>query len=136
MKIEIVDEIRTDAAFNYLQSTDTGAVNTFVGTVRNNSKGKEVVKLVFEAYPTMALKELRKIAAEAIEKWPIKKVVVEHVVGEKLPGEPVVLIGVTAAHRDASFDACRYIIDQLKARVPIWKKEFYIDNSIWVNAHP
>lgn len=136
MIIKIVENIDINAAYQQLQSNDCGAVNVFVGTVRNHSKGKEVEKLVFEAYEPMALKELHRIAGLAQEKWPLKKLVILHVVGEKKVGEPVVFIGVAAGHRDAGFEACRFLIDELKQTVPIWKKEFYADSSVWVNAHP
>ena len=136
MMIELVQDINVQEAFEYLQSKETGAVNFFMGTVRNHTKGKQVTKLVFEAYPSMALKEMNRIAEEAKIKWQLHKLVIHHVTGEKMPGEPVVLIGVTSTHRDASFEACRYMIDELKKTVPIWKKEYYIDDSVWVNAHP
>ena len=136
MLIEIVEHIDLNTAYQHLQSDDCGAVNIFVGTVRDHAKGKAVEKLIFEAYEPMALKEMQRIAKQAEEKWPIKKGVILHVVGEKKIGEPVVFIGVAAGHRDAGFEACRFLIDELKKTVPIWKKEFYADSSIWVNAHP
>jgi molybdopterin synthase catalytic subunit len=136
MLVKIVDNIDVSEAYQYLKSPDIGAVNLFIGTVRNHTKGKEVVKLVFEAYEKMALKEMNKLAEEAKQRWPIEKLLILHITGEKKPGEAVVAIGVTSAHRDASFEACRFLIDELKKTVPIWKKEFYIDNSVWVNAHP
>lgn len=136
MHIEIIENIDINAAYAKLQSDDCGAVNVFVGTVRNHANGKAVEKLVFEAYEPMALKEMQKLAQVAQEKWPIKKLVILHVVGEKKIGDPVVFIGVAAGHRDAGFEACRFLIDELKQTVPIWKKEYYADSSIWVNAHP
>ncbi|MDQ6815694.1 MAG: molybdenum cofactor biosynthesis protein MoaE [Bacteroidota bacterium] len=136
MLIEIVDDIDIKEICDFLQSPDTGAVNLFIGTVRNHTKGKQVVKLVFEAYDKMALKEMCRLATKAKEKWPVDKLLMLHITGEKKPGEAVVAIGVTSAHRDASFEACRFLIDELKKTVPIWKKEFYTDNSVWVNAHP
>jgi molybdopterin synthase catalytic subunit len=136
MLVRIVENIDINEVYHYLQSPETGAVNVFVGTVRNHTKGKEVVKLVFEAYEKMALKQMNNLALEAKNKWPLDKLLIFHITGEKKPGEAVVAIGVTSAHRDASFEACRFLIDELKKTVPIWKKEFYIDNSVWVNAHP
>lgn len=136
MIIEIVENIDLTTAYQYLQSDDCGAVNMFVGTVRNHANGKAVEKLVFEAYEPMALKEMKRLAQLAQENWPIKKLVISHVVGEKKIGEPVVFIGVAAGHRDAGFEACRFLIEELKRTVPIWKKEYYADSSIWVNAHP
>lgn len=136
MLVQIVDSIDIKEVYQYLESPDTGAVNLFIGTVRNHTKGKEVVKLVFEAYEKMALKEMNLLAEKAKSKWPVDKLLMLHITGEKKPGEAVVAIGVTSAHRDASFEACRFLIDELKKTVPIWKKEFYKDNSVWVNAHP
>lgn len=136
MLIQIVEHIDLNSVYVHLQRKEAGAVNLFVGTVRKQSNGKEVVKLSFETYHSMALKEMEKVAAAAKEKWNLHEVVIMHVEGEKKVGEPVVLIGVSAGHRHDSFPACRYIIDELKKTVPIWKKEFYEDDSIWVNAHP
>ena len=136
MLITIVDNIDLNKAYSFLETPDAGAVNLFVGTVRNQTKGKEVLKLVFEAYETMALKEMTLIAEEAKKKWPLAKVLMVHAIGKKKPGEAVVVVGVSSAHRDASFEACRYLIDELKKTVPIWKKEYFDDDSVWINAHP
>jgi len=136
MLITIVNTIDINDAYDFLQSDETGAINLFVGTVRNHTKGREVVKLVFETYEPMAIKEMTKLAEEAKRKWPVNKVVMIHATGEKKPGEAVVVIGVNSAHRAASFEACEFLIDELKKTVPIWKKEFFVDNSVWVNAHP
>ena len=136
MLVKLVETIDLKEAYQYLQSEDAGAVNVFVGTVRNHSKGKEVVKLVFEAYESMAIKELEKVAAKAMEKWSLNKVVIIHATGEKVPGEAVVITGASSAHRKASFEACEFLIDELKKTVPIWKHEHYVDGSEWINAHP
>lgn len=136
MLIRITDTIDINEAYIHLQSKGAGAINLFVGTVRNHGQGKTVVKLVFETYETMALKEMHTIARRAGEKWPLENLVMVHAVGEKEIGAPVVIVGVSCAHRQDSFDACRFLIDEIKKTVPIWKKEFYADNSVWVNAHP
>ncbi|MFB9862185.1 molybdenum cofactor biosynthesis protein MoaE [Rufibacter immobilis] len=136
MLIRIVDQVDLQEAYQYLQAPTAGGIDLFIGTVRDNAKGKNVVKLVFEAYAPMALKEMRKIAEHAQSQWPLERLVMLHAVGEKRVGEPVVIIGVASAHRDAAFTACRFLIDELKKTVPIWKKEYYQDNSVWVNAHP
>ena len=135
-RIQIVDRIDLNEAYSYLNTPEAGAVNFFVGTVRNNAHGKAVKKLVFEAYEPMAIKELEKLANLAMEKWPVSKLLLLHIVGEKEIGEPVVVVGIASPHRDTAFEACRFLIDELKKTVPIWKKEFYEDGSIWVNAHP
>ncbi len=136
MLIKIVDQINMQEAYDYLQSPVSGAVNVFIGTVRNHSNGKAVTKLVFEAYEKMALKELNKIGIAAQEKWKLDNVVIIHAVGEKWPGEAVVITGASSVHRKASFEACAFLIEELKKTVPIWKHEFYEDGNVWVNAHP
>ena len=108
----------------------------FIGTVRNSTKGKPVVRLEFEAYESMAIKEMEKIAAQAFAKWPVQKVAIHHRIGVLHIGEIPVVVAVSATHRDAAFDACRYIIDTLKLTVPIWKKELFEDGEVWVAAHP
>jgi molybdopterin synthase catalytic subunit len=115
---------------------DSGGTDIFVGTVRNATKGRAVLRLEFEAYETMALSELRKLAEAAATQWPLHAVLMHHRVGVLLPGEIAVIIAVSAAHRDAAFAACRYLIDTLKETVPIWKKEVFTDGEVWVSAHP
>ena len=121
---------------NRVMSPECGGIDVFIGTVRNVTKGKAVVRLEFEAYESMAMKEMEKIAAEMKTKWPVHKILMHHRVGVLQVGEVPVIIAVSAAHRDAAFDACRYAIDALKQRVPIWKKEVFEDGEVWVAAHP
>ncbi len=122
-----LDQVRTDSC---------GAVNLFVGTVRDHTGDRTVVKLDFEAYEKMALTEMKQIAAEAKNRWPIAKLAIHHRTGELRIGEIAVIIAVATPHRKASFEACEYVIDTLKQTVPIWKKEFFEDGSHWVAAHP
>ncbi len=136
MLVEIVDNIDLNKVYQYLYSPEAGGINIFAGSVRNHTKGKKVIKLDFEAYTPMALKEMQRIAALATEKWSLEKVLIMHALGEKKPGELVVVTAASSAHREASFEACRFLIDELKRSVPIWKREYYEDNSVWVNAHP
>lgn len=136
MLIKIVDTINIAEAYRHLQSPASGALNLFIGTVRNHSKQSVVTKLVFEAYEAMALKEMEKIAASAQQKWALDNVVILHATGVKLPGEIAVITGAASAHRKASFEACEFLIDELKKWVPIWKQEWYDDGSCWINAHP
>lgn len=136
MLIEIVENIDPSKAAAALASDASGGVVTFVGTVREVAHGKQVVRLIFEAYEAMALSEMQKIAERAQQQWPLNGLVMQHIVGEKKVGELVVLVGASSAHRQAAFEACRFLIDELKATVPIWKKEFYADSSVWVSAHP
>lgn len=134
--IKIVDHIDLNEAHAHLNSPEAGAINLFIGTVRNQAHGKKVIKLVFEGYQPMAIKEMEKLASQAEKKWGTSHLLMIHALGEKKIGEAVVLIGVAAPHRQAAFEACRFLIDELKNTVPIWKKEFYEDGSVWVNAHP
>lgn len=120
----------------WVMSPESGGIDIFIGTVRNATKGKPVTRLEFEAYETMALRQMEKIAALAFEKWPIQKILIHHRTGVLQIGEIPVIIAVAAAHRGAAFDACRYIIDTLKETVPIWKKEVFEDGEVWVAAHP
>jgi molybdopterin synthase catalytic subunit len=123
-------------SFNMTSTPDAGGQAIFIGTVRNQTQNKKVVKLVFEAYTPMALKEMQKISLTLEERWGALKVVIHHRVGELLVGDVAVIIAVSTPHRAAAFEACQYAIDTLKETVPIWKKEFFEDGEIWVAAHP
>jgi molybdopterin synthase catalytic subunit len=124
------------ACINAVMSDTCGGIDVFIGTVRSATKGKPVVRLEFEAYEPMALKEMQKIADEMKAQWPVQRLVIHHRTGVLQIGEVPVIIAVAAAHRDAAFDACRYAIDTLKQTVPIWKKEVFEDGEVWVAAHP
>lgn len=124
------------SCIEWVSGPGSGGIDLFIGTVRNSTKGRPVIKLEFEAYEKMALNEMKKIAESAFAKWEIQKVLIHHRVGVLQVGDLPVVIAVSAAHRGAAFDACRYIIDTLKENVPIWKKEFFFDGEIWVAAHP
>ncbi len=117
-------------------SPQSGGIDVFIGTVRDVTKGKTVMRLEFEAYKNMAIKEMEKIAEQTFEKWPVQKILIHHRVGVLQIGEIPVIIAVSAAHRDAAFEACRYLIDTLKQTVPMWKKEIFEDGDVWVAAHP
>ncbi|MEM6800968.1 MAG: molybdenum cofactor biosynthesis protein MoaE [Bacteroidota bacterium] len=135
--IYISDEPLDLGAINELVRDDAcGAIDIFVGNVRNQTKGKAVVKLDFEAYEKMAIREMEKIAEQASQKWPIKKMAIHHRVGSLGIGETAVIIAVATPHRKASFEACQFAIDTLKLTVPIWKKEIFEDGEVWVAAHP
>jgi molybdopterin synthase catalytic subunit len=112
-----------------------GACVTFEGWVRDHNEGEAVQALEYEAHQGIAEKEGAKILAEARERFPLITAYCEHRVGKLAIGDCAVWVGVSAAHRGAAFDACRYIIDETKARVPIWKKEHYASGATgWVNC--
>lgn len=134
--IEIVNDIDTAKVYAELSDAKSGGICVFVGAVREFTNNEEVVALEFETYQAMALKEMDKIADRAFENWTLNKVVMRHAVGEKRVEEPVVVVGASSAHRDACFEACRFLIDTLKETVPIWKKEKFKNKSVWVSAHP
>ena len=117
-------------------SPGSGAIDLFIGNVRDQTNGKPVLRLEFEAYKPMALQEMRKIAEKAREKWAIHGISLHHRTGILFPGDTAVIIAVSAAHRGAAFEACRFCIDELKKTVPIWKKEIFEDGETWVAAHP
>ncbi len=132
----IEGELSLGECYEYVQDDGCGGLALFVGTVRNNTKGKEVLKLQFSAYEPMAVKEMNLIALKAIDMFGIHKIAIHHAVGNLGIGEVPVIIAVSSAHREAAFKACQFAIDTLKETVPIWKKEFFEDGEIWVNAHP
>jgi molybdopterin synthase catalytic subunit len=112
-----------------------GAVVTFDGVVRDNTKGRRVVSLQYEAYEPMALKEMRRIGDEIRERWPdVERIGVIHRFGPLDISESSVVIVVTSPHRRLAFEACRYAIDRLKQTVPIWKKEIFEDGEEWVEG--
>ncbi|MBD0258930.1 MAG: molybdenum cofactor biosynthesis protein MoaE [Cytophagales bacterium] len=135
--IAITDQpIDVDAAIAAAQSERAGAVNVFIGTVRNHAVRRTVVRLEYEAYDKMALKKMEEVAAEARRRWPVEKAAIVHRKGVLQIGEVAVVIAVSTPHRRESFEACQYIIDTIKQVVPIWKKEVYENGETWIAAHP
>lgn len=120
----------------FVQDVSCGGIVSFIGTVRDNTAGKEVLYLEFESYEPMAIKEMKKIARQLMGRWPVKKVSIHHRTGRLKIGEAAVVIAVACPHRANAFAACLYAIDTLKETVPIWKKEVFRDGEIWVAAHP
>ena len=113
---------------------DRGGIALFVGTVRDHHEGKPVVRLEYTAYPEMAEAEFDRIIREAEEQWPVRTVVV-HRLGLLEVGEASVVVAAGGAHRDEAFAACRYVIEELKRRVPIWKREHYATGEPgWVES--
>jgi MoaE-MoaD fusion protein len=113
-------------------SDDAGAVATFVGTVRRQSRGREVVRLEYEAFAEMAEPMLRTLAADLSARHGLSSVAIHHRVGPVDVGEASVVIAVSAPHRAAALDACREAIDTLKETIPLWKKEIYADGEEWI----
>ena len=128
--------IQPDEAIKAASALGSGAVNLFIGTVRNESRGKNVRWLEYEAFESMAVSEIKKITREASEKWKILGCSVIHRTGTLHPGETAVVVAVSTPHRKESFEACSFIIDELKARVPIFKKEVFENGEEWVSATP
>lgn len=135
--IKITDKsIDVQKVINTASSLGAGAVNVFIGTVRDNANGKNVVWLEYEAYESMAVAEIRKIIDDASHRWHLLGWAVSHRIGTLKPGEVSVVVAVSSPHRRESFEACQYIIDTLKEKAPIWKKEHFQDGEEWVSARP
>lgn len=137
LDIQILSEpLDLDMNYQFVLDESCGGINAFIGTVRRWNKGEEVTHLDFECYEPMAISELEKIATQANRLFSTNKISIHHRVGKVSVLEIAVIIIVSCKHRKASFEACEYIIDQLKLNVPIWKKEHLVDGSYWVNARP
>lgn len=122
-------------AYRWLAACDEdGAVVTFIGKVRNHNLGNDVAALTLEHYPGMTEKALQEIVDAARERWPLQRVTVIHRVGELFPGDEIVLVGVTSAHRGSAFSAAEFIMDYLKTRAPFWKREATKQGDRWVDA--
>ena len=130
------EKLDLQACYNFVTDASCGGISAFVGTVRNDTKGKEVKQLDFSAYKPMAIREMQKIADIALEKFSITKIAIHHAEGMLKIGDIPVIITASAKHRIAAFEACQFAIDTLKETVPIWKKEHFSDGEVWVNAHP
>ncbi len=130
------EKLSLEKAVDFVRAEQAGGIVTFVGTVRNQTKGKKVIRLEFEAYEKMALSEMRKIAEQILFDFEINSVAIYHRTGNLSIGEIPVVIAVSAPHRKAAFAACEFAMDRLKKTVPIWKKEFFEDGAVWVSAHP
>ena len=138
MHLEITDQpIAVAAVLARVEDAGAGAVNAFVGTVRNQSTGRRVVRLHYESYDSMALRQLQHVAEQAQTHWPMLcQIAVVHRKGTLEIGDVAVVVAVSTPHRAESFAACQFIIDTLKQVVTIWKKEEYEDGTVWVTAHP
>ncbi len=126
--------IPTEELAQKLKASEDGAVVTFEGIVRDNSRGRKTLHLEYEAYEPMAIHKMEEIGDEIKRRFPIDHVGMIHRVGRLEIGETSVAIIVTSAHRRAAFEACQYAIDRLKQIVPIWKKEYFEDGAVWAEG--
>ncbi len=130
------DTLDAGAIAARVRSEDAGAVVVFEGIVRSKSRGKDVRALVYEAYGSMAQRQMEQLAEDASRRWPISDVSIVHRVGSLQVGETSVVIAVAAGHRGEAFDACEWLIDEIKRTVPIWKKEVYTEGEAWIDDRP
>lgn len=135
MKVEFYrSPILTDDLVRETRAGADGAVVVFDGIVRNNTRGRQTLFLDYEAYEEMALTQMRLLTDEALAKFGVRDIVLVHRLGKLEIGETSVLIVVASAHRGGAFDACRWLIDTLKKKVPIWKKEHFVDGAVWADG--
>jgi len=132
------EDFSQDAEIAALKASSTrmGGIATFLGCARDFSEGRDVSEISFEAYGSMALAEMNKLRSEAISKFGLLDARIVHRVTTVKAGDNIVFIAAGAEHRAAAFDACRWMIDELKQRVPIWKKEITPQGDAWVTPHP
>jgi len=127
------EAINIDEVLNTGASNSDGSDLIFIGKVRDKSRGKSVTHIDYDIYNEMAVKELNRIADEASSSHELNRIIIIHRYGRVTLGETSIMILVSSPHRDSSYQASRYIIDEIKKRVPIWKKEFYTDGSEWIS---
>jgi molybdopterin synthase catalytic subunit len=130
----VYDAIDAAALVQFVRADTDGAIVTFDGFVRNESHGRRVLYLDYDAYESMAIAKMSEIAAQAREKYAIHHMAIVHRLGRLQLSETSVFIAVSAPHRAAAFDACRFAIDTLKRTVPIWKKEYFDDGAVWADG--
>lgn len=128
------DPLDPRAVESLVAADDAGAIVTFTGTVRNHARGRDVTALDYEAYEPAAEKQLGVIGVEVLDRWPGMRIAIHHRHGYLEPGIASVVIACASAHRAEAFAAAEYAIDRIKQIVPIWKKEHYVDGSIWVGS--
>jgi len=130
------ERIDTAHIADSLKHAEDGACVVFEGIVRNQTRGRKTLYLNYEAYEEMAAQQLESLAEQALKQFQVRDVVIVHRLGRLEIGETSVLIVVASAHRGPAFDACRWLIDILKRRVPIWKKEYFEDGAVWADGEP
>ncbi|MFD2705682.1 molybdenum cofactor biosynthesis protein MoaE [Salibacterium lacus] len=134
------DPIAADAVAGKVKRPEAGAVVTFSGTVREWTNDRRTLKLEYEAYHSMAVKQMERIGQEVQDRWPDTRTAITHRVGELHITETAVVIAVSSPHRRSAYEANEYIIERIKELVPIWKKEYWEDGTAWVGdqleTHP
>ncbi|NJE08351.1 molybdenum cofactor biosynthesis protein MoaE [Thermococcus sp. M39] len=128
------EDFDVDKAIELVTSRKAGGIVIFLGKVREESHGRKVKKLIYEAYEEMALKEMEKIRQEAKEKFPIEEILIWHRYGELEVGENTILIVTAGKHRREAFEACMWAVDEVKKRVPIWKREVTDEGEFWIEG--
>ena len=128
------DELDPGAVTALVQHPGAGAIVTFVGTTRDNTAGRTVLRLEYEAYRPMADQQLQRVAEEMRERWDLTGVAIHHRLGRLEIGEASLVVAASSAHRQAAFEACHFSIDRIKQIVPIWKKEFFEGGEVWVGS--
>jgi molybdopterin synthase catalytic subunit len=137
VRVALVREpMDTAALLAASRAATDGAVVSFDGVVRNNTRGRQTLWLDYEAYEPMALRQMDLLATQAMERYGVRQITMVHRLGRLEIGETAVLIVVASAHRAAALDACRWLIDTLKAQVPIWKRETFADGAVWGAGEP
>lgn len=126
---EVID---LNVLIKHVSCPEAGAVSTFSGIVRNHNKGKGVLYLEYEGYAPMAEKELQAISEEAQQKWDLHQIAIVHRLGRLEIGESAVAIAISSSHRKDGLNALQFVIDTLKVRIPVWKKEYWEDGSMWL----
>jgi len=142
MRVELRDgpfdpfaELARHQSTNLAGRSDYGAAASFIGTMRDFNEGSTVSAMTLEHYPGMTEQHLRRISEEAARRWPVLETLIIHRVGPVQPGDPIVLVAAWSAHRAAAFDACRYLIEELKTRAPFWKQEQRGELKHWVKTN-
>ncbi len=128
------EDFSIDEVVGSIRSGGMGAIVTFIGTVRDNSKGREVDRIEIQVYEEMAVKQLQAIKEEAITKFGVEDVAIVHRYGSLGVSDNIMMIAVGAGHRPEAFEACRYVLETIKEKVPLWKKEFTPDGDYWIEG--
>ena len=128
------DELDVQQVVSHVRHPGAGAIATFVGTTRDNTAGRRVLRLDYEAYRPMADNQIQRVADEMRERWDLTGVAIYHRLGSLEIGEASLVVAVSSAHRKEAFEACQYSIDRIKQIVPIWKKEFFEGGEVWVGS--